>query len=152
MVEWTWGSRVKVLFKWGDELLDENIHPDRSRQSEFSHIYAEPKTYYSEVIIRNYIRDCSEQSLKILEDNSTLLVNVLIPINGFEVSPTLTSVERLTDLRMDVSFWTGTWINLTIDWNDTTIETIYIELIKPGFSNVCSNLISFFGSKITNFN
>ena len=131
---WSWGSRVKVLFDWGDGNRDENIHTNNPRLSEYLHVYQSIGKFYPSVRIWNYLIDCSNQTRELQSENSSTPVRILIPITGFTISPIRKAWQRTIPLDLLVSLGNGTWINLTIDWNDTTSEFVYIEAVHPAFT------------------
>ena len=129
-----------VLFNWGDGTNNENIHTDNARHSEYTHVYPQTGTYYPTVNIANYKLDCSNQTLPLTADENILPVHVLISIQGFRISPTYIAWQRTVTFELTVYIVNGTWINLTIDWNDTTSEFVYLDAIGPNF-NVCRNTV-----------
>ena len=131
---WSWGSRVKLIFNWGDGSNDEAIHTNNDRESEFTHVYENIGTYYPTVSIWNYLIDCSNQTLQLASGGAILPVNILIPIMDFQISPVLQAWQRTVPLDLVVFFENGTWINLTIDWNDTSSSFIYIDSVPEDFN------------------
>ena len=140
-VTWSWGSRVKVIFNWGDGTSDENIHPDNSRMSESSHVYAKTGVYYPNVRIVNYVKDCSDQTFEMIDENTTLQVTVLIPIENMVVQPRAISWKRDIEITLWVSFKNGTWVDLVIDWNDSISDNLYIAQVRPGDFNVRKDIL-----------
>ena len=133
---WSWGSRVVLRYNWGDGTINEKIHPDNSRRSEYLHVYQQTGTYYPTMSIANYKLDCSNQTVPLTAYGNLLPVHVLKSIQGFRISPAYFAWQRAVTFELTVSFLNGTWINLTIDWNDTTDDFLYIDSIGPNF-NVC---------------
>ena len=78
---WDWGSRVLVTFDWGDQTPPvANSHFTDERDSNSSHVYREPGTFYPKINIHNYLLDCSNQTLHLLPP---LIVDYLI--EGFVI-------------------------------------------------------------------
>ena len=139
---WTWGSRIKVRFNWGDGSSDENNHADNARYSEYSHRYTQSGTFYPSVSIWNYLIDCSNQTLQLTSNNNLLPVHILIAISEFTISPNFIAWARKVPFNLVVFLGNGTWINLTIDWNDTTVNFFYIDIVPKNF-NVCTFTFNF---------
>ena len=137
---WSWGSRVKLIFNWGDGTSDEAIHTNNDRESEFTHVYDSIGTYYPTVSIWNYLLDCSNQTLQLASGGKFLPVHILIPILEFRISPVLQAWERTIPFDLVVSFQNGTWLNIIIDWNDTSSSILYIDVV-PGDYQVLLFLI-----------
>ena len=135
-VTWSWGSRVKVIFNWGDGTRYENIHPDNSRMSESSHVYPETGVYYPNVRILNYIKDCSDQTFDMINANTSLQVRVLNPVQNMTLYPAEISWPRNGEITLWVSIKNGTWVNLVIDWKDSFTDSLYIPQVRPEDFNV----------------
>ena len=131
---WSWGSRVKLIFNWGDGTSNEAIHTNNDRESEFTHVYVSIGTYYPTVSIWNYLIDCSNQTLQLASGRKILPVHILIPILEFHISPVLQAWERSIQFDLVVSFANGTWINLTVDWNDSSTFFAYIDAVSENFN------------------
>ena len=150
---WSWGSRVKLQFKWGDGSSDLQMYPDNARESECSHVYARPGIYYPSVSIWNYLIDCSNQTLQLRSNNTLLPVEIfipLLPIEDFKVTPTLAAWCSMVPFNLSVFIGYATLVNLTIDWDDNTSDFLYMERLTNDMhkvfqyaSNFC-NLYIFF--------
>ena len=134
--KWIWGSRVNVIFNWGDGTESLNVHSDNSRISTASRNYSVPGKYFGFVTIYNYLLDCSNQTLKKNVRNVEFMYNVLYNISGFKISPNLLPGNRTIPLTFTIFLDQGTWINVSIDWNDTTSNFFYINNITEIATNV----------------
>ena len=130
---WSWGSRVKLIFDWGDGTSDKVTHTDNVRISEFTHVYQTFGTFYPNVRIWNYLIDCRNQTLYLTAGGDILPVNILIPILDFQISPVFTAWQRTIPFDLSITLENGTWINISIDWNDTTYSSIYMDVIPTDF-------------------
>ena len=136
---WTWGSRMKVKFDWGDGMNDVEIYSDNSRESEFSHLYAKPGTYFPSVSIWNYLIDCSNQSLQLHSDNMLVPIEIFNPpstLSDFTLTPNFTGWRRNVPFNLSVFIGNATFINLTINWNDSASDSLYVEFIADKMKTV----------------
>ena len=142
--KWLWGSRMNVIFNWGDGKETMNVHSDNTRNSIATHNYSVPGRYYGNVTIFNYLLDCSNQTLKYNAENIEFMYNVLYNISGLEIRPNLFAWNRTVPLKFTIFLDQGTWINVTIDWNDTTSNFFYVNNLTGIATNVSIYLILYF--------
>ncbi len=125
-----------MIFNWGDGKETLNVHSDNSRISISSHNYSIPGTYFGSVAIFNYLIDCSNTTLRHNAENFEFMYNVLYNISGLEIVPNLLSWNRSVPLEFTIYLDEGTWINVSIDWNDTTSGSFYVNNITNIDTNV----------------
>ena len=127
---------MNVIFNWGDGTETLNVISDNSRNSNASHNYSVAGRYFGFVTIYNYLLDCSNKTLRHNDENFEFMYNVLYNISGLEIFPNLLAWNRTLPLEFRIFLDQGTWINVSIDWNDTTSNFFYVNNITEIETNV----------------
>ena len=136
-VKWAWGSRVDVSFEWADGTHTVNRHTNNARESIASHIYTVPGRYFPSVHIMNYLLDCSSQTLTSNYEDLFWNIAVLYNVSGLRVMPSLIAWNRTEPFLLTVFLDQGTWLNMTVNWNDSTEDFFYVNNITAPATNVC---------------
>ena len=130
---------MNVKFDWGDGMNDVQMYTDNSRKSEYSHLYANPGNYFPTASIWNYMIDCSNQTLQLISDSILLPIEIFIPLSPISdliISPNFTGWRRNAPFNLSVFIGNATLVNLTVNWNDSTSDFLYVERILDEMQTV----------------
>ena len=118
---------------WGDESNNTVMeYTNAARQSVASHLYSGQGTFKPSVTIYNYIIDCSRQTLSKNPSNEEWSITIIRAVRGLRLSQNNLLGIRSQDIQIDILLDAGTWVNITVDWNDTTTDSGYFEFVLDG--------------------
>ena len=134
---WTWGSRINVEFEWddGSNFTLYNFS-NAARQETASHIYSGQGTFNPSVTIYNYLLDCSRQTLTKNSGGVNWELIIIRPIRGLRLNSSMVVGIRAEQLTIYILLDTGTLVNISVDWNDNTIDSNVYEFVLDGGGSV----------------
>ena len=69
------------------------------------------------------------------------MYNVLFDIQGLKVTPIIISWNRTAPFTLTLILDQGTWVNISVDWNDTSEDFRYVNNITEPGTNVYLNFL-----------